>query len=105
MTDEETLVVRSVRPDLVDAQGNMRYTRGSDMDIEINLQYPIPVGRARVIANGLRVRRQPGTAALQIGSLTAGDTVNIWGTVGDWSLVCKGKLQGWSASRYLDRIA
>lgn len=98
LTWGEALVARSVRPDLVDGQ----YEVGTDMDVDINLQYPTPIGHATVIGNGLRVRLQPHATALQVGSLANGDRVEVWGTVGEWSLVRRGDVHGWSATRFLE---
>lgn len=95
----EALVARSVRPDLVDGQ----YELGSDMDVDANLQYPTPVGHATVIANGLRVRLQPHIHALQVGGLADGDRIEVWGSVGEWTLVRRGEVHGWAATRYLER--
>lgn len=67
-------MARSVRPDLVDGQ----YEVGTDMDVDINLQYPTPIGHATVIGNGLRVRLQPHATALQVGSLANRDRVEVW---------------------------
>lgn len=99
LTADEALVARAVRPDLVDG----RYEVGTDVDVDVNLQYPTPVGHARVIANGLRVRVQPHVQALQVDSLAEGESVEIWGSVGEWTLVRHGAIRGWSATRYLER--
>lgn len=96
----EALVARSVRPDLVNGQ----YEVGSDMDVDVNMQYPTPIGHATVTGNGLRVRIQPHADALVVGSLVAGVQVEVWGSVGDWSLVRHDELSGWSATRYLERV-
>lgn len=96
----EALVARAVRPDLVDG----RYEVGSDMDVDVNMQYPTPIGHATVTGNGLRVRIQPHADALIVGSLAAGDEVEVWGSVNDWSLVRRGELNGWSATQYLERV-
>lgn len=96
----EALVARAVRPDLVDG----KYEPGSDMDVDVNMQYPSPTWYAVVGGNGLRVRIQPGADALVIGSLAAGDEVEVWGSVNEWSLVRRGVLSGWSATEYLERV-
>lgn len=100
LSETEALVARAVRPDLVDKQ----YALGDDVDVDISLQYPSPTGHARVVADSLRVRIQPSPDTLVIGSLAVGDEVDVWGSVGDWSLVRKGKVYGWSATRYLERV-
>lgn len=96
----EALVARSVRPDLI----NEHYEPGSDMDMDINMQYPSPTGHAVVVGNGLRMRIQPHSDALVIGSLAVSDEVEVWGSVGEWSLVRRGELSGWSATQYLERV-
>lgn len=80
----------------------VRQAGGDDVDMAINLQYPTPIGHAYVIGNGLRVRVQPHIDALQLGSL--GEHVEVWGSVGEWSLVRRGELSGWSATQYLERV-
>lgn len=100
----EALVVMSVRPDLVDNQGKVHYEPGDDVMVDINMQYPSPVGHARVIGDGLRMRVQPHIDATQLGSLAEGDQVDVWGSVGEWSLVRKDETFGWSATRFLERV-
>lgn len=77
---------------------------GDEVDMEINMQYPSPIGHAMVTGQGLRVRVQPHIDAHQLGSLAEGDDVEVWGSVGEWSLVRQGELSGWSATRYLERV-
>lgn len=100
LSADEILVARAVRPDLVDGE----YESGSDGVVDINMQYPSPTGHATVTVNGLRVRIQPSLFALEIGTLDAGDLVEVWGSVGDWLLVRKDELHGWSATKYLERV-
>lgn len=76
---------------------------GDDVDVAINVQYPSPIGHAVVTGQGLRVRVQPHLDAVQVGSLAEGDGVDVWGSVGEWSLVRRGELCGWSATQYLER--
>lgn len=92
MTDEE-LVTAAVRQ-----------AGGDDVDVAINLQYPSPIGHAVVTGQGLRVRIQPSLIAMKVGSLNKGDVVDVWGSVGEWSLVRHDDLCGWSATRYLERV-
>lgn len=82
----------------------VRQAGGDAVDIEINLQYPSPIGRAVVTGQGLRVRVQPHIDGHQLGSLAEGDDVEVWGSMGDWSLVRRGELSGWSATQYLKRV-
>lgn len=82
----------------------VRQAGGDDVDVAINLQYPSPIGHAVVIGQGLRVRVQPHLDAVQVGSLAEGDDVDVWGSVGEWSLVRHDDLCGWSATRYLERV-
>lgn len=82
----------------------VRQAGGDDVDVAINLQYPSPIGHAVVTGQGLRVRVQPHIDGHQVGSLAEGDDVEVWGSVGDWSLVRHGELCGWSATRYLERV-
>lgn len=105
LTQAETLVVISVQPDLVDEQGKVQhYAPGDDVTIDINMQYPSPVGHARVTGDGLRMRVQPHIDALSVGRLGVGVEVEVWGSVGDWTLVSINDLHGWSATQYLERI-
>lgn len=82
----------------------VRQAGGDDVDVAINLEYPSPTGHAVVIGNGLRVRVQPHVNAAQVGTLAEGEQVELWGSVGEWSLVRRGELCGWSATQYLERV-
>lgn len=100
----EEMVAISIRPDLVDEQGVLRYEPGDDVIVDINLQYPLPNGHARVTADRLLVRVQPHASAKPVGVLLGGSEVETWGVVGDWSFVRIGTLRGWSATLYLEPV-
>lgn len=81
----------------------VRAAGGDEMSVTINLQLPGPVARATVTVNSLRVRETPGEDGKQVGSLRKADRVEVWGAVKGWTLVRRGELCGWSATRYLAR--
>lgn len=55
----------------------------------------------KVTANGLRVRKGPGTNFSIIGSLNNGQSVKILSTSGQWIQISSESLQGWVSGEYL----
>ena len=58
---------------------------------------------AAVTARSLRVRSAPTSNSDVINQLNRGDFVEIKKTVGEWSLVSSGSVQGWVSNTYLSK--